>query len=192
MGGLSKAVLEQKDLLKNNLQVIIDWASKNPDDLNVNSLFDWFSSSFGPDSQIFNNYEQILQELCGKRAECLERRRESLLLELPNKNVQSAQRKVPPSSEYLFSKEKLNPLIQYFGGSQSWLNPPSYVHKRPTQEKMLNRSRTSTRYPPSGRSFQTSKEHYQQRRNNYRFKNNNIKESKGKPHDDSFRKKGDK
>ena len=69
-----------------------------------------------------------MQFICGKRAECIENRRERLLSQLQNKNVQAALRRIPPSSEYFFSKEKLAPLIQSLEGSQNWLNTLELVN----------------------------------------------------------------
>lgn len=71
--------------------------------------------------------EQILQVLCGKRAECIEVRRESILSELSNRNLQVALRKVPPSVKHLFDCNSLTPLIQSLGGANMWLNTPRYL-----------------------------------------------------------------
>ena len=111
LAGLSNAILEQKDVLKISLQKIVDWAFSNPRDFNPNTLFDKLSSAFGSRSQMLKNFDEIMQVICGKRAECIENRRERLLSELQNKNVQAPLRCIPPSSEYLFSTEKLAPLI---------------------------------------------------------------------------------
>ena len=135
LAGLSNSILVQKDILKSNLQSIVDWAFANPNDLNPQSLFDHFTSAFGSNSQMFKNYEQILQIICGKRAECIETRRDRILLDLPNKNVQMALRKIPPSSEYLIAKESLSALMHSLGGAQTGLNMPSYLIKKPTKSE---------------------------------------------------------
>ena len=130
LAGLSNAILEQRELIKSGLQSIIDGSFSNPENLNPDTLFNSFESLFGPGSQIQKNLDQMSQVICGKRAECIETRREHLLTELRNKNVQMALRKVPPSSEYLFNKADLSSLIQSLGGAQNWLNTPAYITSR--------------------------------------------------------------
>ena len=107
------------------MQQVVDWAFSNSEDFKPDSLFENLSLLFGSSSQIQKNFDQIMQVICGKRAECIENRRERLLPELQNRNVGVALRGVPPSAEYLFGKDNLSPLIQSLGGSQSWLNTPS-------------------------------------------------------------------
>lgn len=135
LAGLSNAVLAQRNLLKCSLQSIIDWAFSKTDNFSPNTLFEKLSSNFGTGSQISKNFEDMLQIICGKRAECIENRREALLSELKNKNAQAALHKIPPSADYLFSKEQLAPLIQSLGGSQVWLNTPSYAYAKKSLQK---------------------------------------------------------
>ena len=192
LAGLSNAILEQKDVLKISLQEIVDWAFSNPRDFNPNTLFDKLSSAFGSGSQMLKNFDQIMQVICGKRAECIENRRERLLSELQNKNVQAALRRIPPSSEYLFSKEKLAPLIQSLGGSQNWLNTPSYMTtKRPLQKKdsVPSGSGNNRTFQPSGKSFQAPKYRYDPRKTNSGSKGGAKKGQTNSRTSDSFRKK---
>lgn len=113
---MSNTVLDHRNLLRASLQNVIDLVYSKPDELNPQFLFQILSSSFSPDFEIFESYEKILQITCGKRAECIESRRERLVSEIQVKHVQHAVRKIRPSSEYLFSKESLSPLIQSLGG----------------------------------------------------------------------------
>lgn len=55
-----------------------------------NNLFQQLSNSFAQGSQLQKNFDQIMQLICGKRADCIENRRERLLTELPNKNIQTS------------------------------------------------------------------------------------------------------
>ncbi len=147
LAGLSNAVLEQKELLKNNLQSIVDWAYADPTNFNPSSLFEKFSVLFGSDSSISKNLDQSLQIICGKRADLIENRRERILSEIPIKNVQAALRKIPPSINHLFAKNNLDPLIQSLGGTQSWLNVPSFLSKKP-ETKTYNQSRSHSKSFP--------------------------------------------
>ncbi|XP_011313163.1 uncharacterized protein [Fopius arisanus] len=139
LASLANAVLEQKELLQEGLQEVVNWTSNNPTELNPDTLFHRLASTFGPESKMASNFTQILQIICGKRAECVEIRRERLLAEVQNKNVQAAMRKIPPSVDYLFGKDSLNPLIQSLGGPQNWLGTPSYATKRPTFKREFQR-----------------------------------------------------
>lgn len=135
LAGLSNRVLEQRQLLRMGLQSILDWAVANPKDFNLNSLFEKISGTFGPGSASHKNSEITMQIICGKRSECIEIRRDRILNEIGNQNLKATLRNVPPSSEHLFSREALGPIIQSLGGSQVWLNTPSYVKDK----KVLDR-----------------------------------------------------
>lgn len=191
LGSLCNAVLEQKELLQNGLQGIVDWAFANPTNLSPEALFDRLSSVFGPGSQISKTSDQILQTICGKRAETIEGRRERLFGELPIKTTQSALRKIPLSAEYLFEKESLQALIQSLGGSQIWLNFPSYL----SSKKPLIRKDTiqpiSNHSFRTGRTSQNSREAFITQRNPFKVRGRIKKESRGKSEDFS-RKKTDK
>ncbi|KAH9641090.1 hypothetical protein HF086_003511 [Spodoptera exigua] len=127
LAGLSNKALEQRQLLHSGLQSIVDWACANPQNLNPNTLFEKFSVTFGPGSSCHKNSETTMQIICGKRSECIEVRRDRILKEIVNENLKTTLRNVPPSSEYLFSREALQPIIQSLGGSQVWLNTPTYL-----------------------------------------------------------------
>lgn len=81
---------KKKEILKSNLQNVIDEAFFNPSQLNPDYLYNKFFILFGPYSQISKNFGLILQIICGKRSECTETRRAEILSELPNKSVQHA------------------------------------------------------------------------------------------------------
>ncbi len=133
---------------------VADWAFTDPQSLNPDSLFQLLSLQFGANSEFCKMSENLLQVICGKRAECIENRRDLLLSELKNPNVKSALRRIPPCPRYLFNKEQLQPLVTCLGGSQVWLNTPSYVeNRRPSSRKENERPRSSARGPQSsGRS----------------------------------------
>lgn len=135
LAGLSNKILEQRQILKTGLQSIVDWASANPQGLNPNSLFEKISATFGPGSTSHKNSEATMQVICGKRSECIEVRRERILKEITNENLRNTLRNVPPSSEYLFSREALQPIIQSLGGSQMWLNTPTYLKEKKVSER---------------------------------------------------------
>lgn len=130
MASLSNVVLNQRHLIQKSLQNILDWASTDPANLNINNLFEKFSILFGPGSEVTKNSELTMQMICGKRAECIEARRGSILKEIENTNLKATLLNIPPSSEHLFSREALQPLIHSLGGPQTWLNTPTYLNRK--------------------------------------------------------------
>lgn len=190
MGGLCNAVLEQSELLQSGLQTIVDWSFSNPADFSPDTLFERLLSAFGPGSQMSKMSDQILQIICGKRAETIEARRERLLEELPMKTIQAAARKIPPGVDYLFEKEGLRSLIQSLGGSQTWLKAPSYLSsKRPSSRKDFSQARSSRQlFRSDNRTTQNTKGTFSTQRNFSKVKGGAKKEFRGKSEDFSRRK----
>lgn len=195
IAGLTNAVLEQTELLQENLQGTIDMIRDNGGVVDLETMKEVIDLNFGSNSPIFKNTEQTLQVLCGKRAECIEVRRDRLLSEIQNKNVQVALRKVPPSDDFLFNKDNLTSLVTSLGGTQSWLNRPAYaMTKKFPQKKESFRSKPYQSFRLPSRSTQHFKGKTEQRSpgNSFNPKNNNKKEfTKPKP-SEFFRRKSDK
>lgn len=141
LAGLSNAKLEWQELLRQGLQELLNWAAGNSGDLNPVSLFEKVSSLLGAGSPLHKCSEKIMQIICGRRGECIEIRRERILKEINNPMLKATLRDIPPSTEYLFSRQALQPVIQSLGGSQTWLNKPDYI-----KEKVTNKVRSSLNY----------------------------------------------
>lgn len=157
LAGLSNAVLEQRDLLSTYLQNIIDWASAEPAQLTVENLAAIFNQELlSAESPISGGFNQILQIICGKRAEVIESRRELLLSELKNnRSVQASLRKIPPSVSHLFNKEELAPLIQSLGGPQNWLSTPASLQRKPPASRPPASRPPAQQRPSLPQSYQT-------------------------------------
>ncbi|KAL0851856.1 hypothetical protein ABMA28_000152 [Loxostege sticticalis] len=139
LAGLTNANLEQRELLKQALQDLVNWAAANPRDLNPSSLFEKVSVLLGPDTALHRCTEKIMQIICGRRSECIEIRRERIIKEVNNVNLRSTLRNIPPSAEHLFSREALQPVIQSLGGSQAWLNTPTYLKEKTQNQNLRER-----------------------------------------------------
>ncbi|XP_044579120.1 uncharacterized protein LOC123261535 [Cotesia glomerata] len=201
MAGLTHVLLDQRDNIKYIMADFIDWIIENQAVLTKEDLTKVVTDNFGAGSTIFNNFEQALQVICGKRAECIENRRKRILAEIPVKNVQVALKKIPPSSEFLFAKEELTSLIISLGGAQSWLSPPpSLTPKKTFQRRETPRSSTSRSFQPSSRPrFQPpSKQGFQAKNNTTPRQPGNNSNFKPKQDfsraksTDSFRRKSEK
>lgn len=173
LAGMSNVLLEQRQLLKKGLQDVIDWASANENKLNVSALFDKITTAFGPGSSMYKNSENLMQIVCGKRAECIEIRRDRILKEINNPNLKAMLQNVPPSSEYLFSRAALTPLIQSLGGPQTWLNTPNPVKdRRPATQTSRDQGtyKKNEQYYKSGRQEKKPK-YYGNKKHSFRHNN---------------------
>lgn len=85
MAGLTHVLLDQRDNIKYIMADLIDWIIENQAVLTKEDLTKVVTDNFGAGSTIFNNFEQALQVICGKRAECIENRRERILAGIPVK-----------------------------------------------------------------------------------------------------------
>lgn len=177
LAGLTNAELEYRDLLKQSMQDLVNWAAANPTELNASSLFDKVSSLFGPSSTIHKCSEKKMQLICGRRSECIEIRRERILKEINNANLIASLRNVPPSAEYLFSREGLTPLIQSLGGSQSWLNTPNYLKagKVSTQDRVQYKKSEKKHHRSSTKTYKTDKRNKFTNKKQSNFRRSNRK-----------------
>lgn len=175
LAGLTNAHLEQRELLRQGLQDLVNWAATNPKELNPSSLFDKVSGFLGPNSLLHKSAEKIMQIICGRRSECIEIRRERILKEVNNSNLKVTLRNIPPSSEHLFNREVLMPVIQSLGGAHTWLNTPSYLKEgtnthnqsnQPSRSNYKQNKRSQTSYNNNPRSER------KQNQNNFRSSNN--------------------
>ncbi|XP_074112632.1 uncharacterized protein LOC141536193 [Cotesia typhae] len=108
LAGLANAVLTQNEVLQATLQGIIEWAKQYPEGIGSQDLINMFNLNFREKSETFRNSEKMLKIICGKRASCIEARRDRIINEAPNKQVQGALKRIPPSSQHLFEKPALS------------------------------------------------------------------------------------
>ncbi|CAK1585577.1 unnamed protein product [Parnassius mnemosyne] len=144
LAGLTNGLLEHKEIVRSNLQEIVNWSNNSSSDLTPENLFNKIMTVFGPNTQYYKNMEQIVQVVCGKRTECIEIRRERILSEISNKNLQATLRKLPPSAEHLFEHNSLLPVIQSLGGTSVWLNMPTYLKENKIPKKRQYEPATAT------------------------------------------------
>ncbi|XP_059059617.1 uncharacterized protein LOC131852893 [Achroia grisella] len=154
VAAICNGLLTQRDLLNQSLQQLVDWAAAPDTTLSAGNIFDKISELFQPNSKFHKVSEEIMQIVCGKRAECIETRRERILGELPNKNLREGLRKIPPSSAYLFNETHLHAYIANTGGMDKWVRPwfdsgkelhkpntkPCYKHSKPGPSREASQS----------------------------------------------------
>lgn len=175
LAGLSNAILDQRQQLKAGLQNIVDWASTEPNNLTPNTLFDKMVSTFGAGTPSYKNFENTMQVICGKRSECIEIRRNRILKEINNQSVRNIIENIPPSSDYLFNRETLAPVIQSLKGTIPIFNSPRKIRdKKPT----FNRQQGYKRYPKySHKTAKTEKNSREITKRNQPFRRNQAQNS---------------
>lgn len=123
MAAICNGLISQRDLLNQNLQEFVNWTALSSTVLSSENIFDKITELFQPASKFHKVSEEIMQMVCGKRAEYIENRRERILSEISNKNLREGLRKIPPSSKHLFDESQLRSYIQSTGGMDKWVRP---------------------------------------------------------------------
>lgn len=82
---LSNAFLAQNEAVNSALQNLVDWSASNDIQLNMSSFIEKLNQLFGNDSKYKTVSHDILQVICGKRAEVLELRRMDIVKKLKDK-----------------------------------------------------------------------------------------------------------
>lgn len=111
---LTQALIKQRESAQAGFASLLSWASST-DELSPLSLKDKINEIF-----IEGNYNKIssdiLQLCCGHRADIIEQRRDGVLRYVKDKFIRSNLRKIPPTSESLFSKESFSTTLEKSGG----------------------------------------------------------------------------
>lgn len=168
---ICNGLITQRDIVNQNLQEFINWTASPGTVLSVDNIFVKINDMFQSTSKFSKLSEEIMQMVCGKRAEYIENRRERILSEVPNKNLREGLRKIPPSSKYLFDETQLRSYIQNTGGMDKWVRPwfsaEKGAHKsntRPSKSNQAGSSRdltnTQTFRPREGESSAKGKKTY--------------------------------
>lgn len=157
---LSNAFLTQNEHVNSALQNLIDWSASSDAQLSSTTLFNKLKELFGADSSYRTVSHDILQIICGKRAEVIETRRRSLLKNVKSKYIRDDIEKIPPSIEYIFNPQNLSNYLQKIGGVEKL-------------EKQINSAGTS-RPTPLGPSTSFQENTFRSRQN--KSKRNNKKD----------------
>ncbi|CAH2226524.1 jg4321, partial [Pararge aegeria aegeria] len=146
---LSNALLAQNECVNQSLQEIINWAGKSDTQLTPSSLCVKISESFGRESKYTNVTQDILQIVCGKRAEVMELRRRSLLKQLKSKYAHEDIDKIPPSSEYIFNPDGLSAYLSKMGGLDKLekQNPPRTTRPKSPEPSTSSFHQNKTFHP---------------------------------------------
>ncbi|KAI5635179.1 hypothetical protein NE865_12137 [Phthorimaea operculella] len=168
IAGICNGLITQRELLNQNLQDFVNWTAQPGAVLTSENIFDKISELFQPSSKFHKVSEEIMQMVCGKRAEFIETRRERILSEVPNKNLSEGLRRIPPSSKHLFDDAQLRAYIQSTGGIDKWVRPWYQPSKEPHKSgpKVNNKvNKPSTSKDFSQRPFRRENEFHTKKPN---------------------------
>lgn len=172
---LTNAILCQKVELHKTLQTLVDWAGENNQTLTPVSVFNKIESLFSKDSAHSKVSDDLLQLVCGRRADFINIRRNTLLRQIPEEYHRDVLFKIPPSAETLFNDESVQNYLQKIGGAEKLIALPRSVPKFQSKDNFYRNQKPSTsthpdnmffrRDTPSKRGKQALRPHRQAKRN---------------------------
>lgn len=118
---LTYCILKQKESLQEGIRELLTWAKNT----NVN-----FENLSGKVEELFQKGDfhkissDLLQLVCGHRAESIEMRRETITSQVRDPLVKSALNRIPPSSTYIFDSEPFTTTLEKAGGVRKAFWPP--------------------------------------------------------------------
>lgn len=157
---LSNAFLEQNEVVNLALRNMIEWCTHPDTKLTPSSIHDKLKVLFGNESGYNEVSRDILQIICGKRAEVLEFRRRTILKCLKGKYMREDIETIPPSAEYMFNPQMLADYIQKIGGIDKLVKDSAPRVKSSVRSKSPVRPKSpipSTSRESSFRYFQQNK-----------------------------------
>lgn len=159
-GAMTHALVQQNDLLKQNFQQLIEWTQSPTTTLSADTLFEKIHSLFSEKSPYMKVSEDLLQLICGRRADIIQRRRDCILSSVKDKYVKHDLSKIPPTNADLFNPQELGTFLQKAGGT----NKLFAVQKRSAEEPHLMSMRNRQEGPRAKRprrSFRYNEPEYE-------------------------------
>jgi hypothetical protein len=115
LASLTHAFLLHRDHTQMCLQNILKWAMQC-ENISAACLKDKIKELFVDDDKYNKSTNDILQILCGKRADVILNRRNEILKSVTDSVTAAGFRKIPPTHENLFHAEKLKDFLKNEGG----------------------------------------------------------------------------
>lgn len=134
LGAMTHALIQQNTLLKGNLQEIIQWSYSTGTTLNPECLFEKINSLFSEKTEYMKVSEDLLQLVCGRRADVIQKRRDSILSGVKDRFIKEDLRKIPPTNNSLFNADSLGTFLQKAGGTNKIFS----ANKRSAEEPIMS------------------------------------------------------
>lgn len=123
LGAITHGIIMQSDALKTGVFNLLQWVQDN-DNFDKDDFLRKIKDIFSGDFQKISL--DCLQLLCGRRADIIEQRREAFLNLVKDKFLRTTLKKIPPSCEFLFSKEQFSDFLKNNGGINKIFSRPSF------------------------------------------------------------------
>lgn len=118
---LSNCILIQREALQTNLKDLITWA-RNENNFSAEGMHEKINELFSK-GEYSKVSADLLQMVCGHRAEIIQMRRHGLINSIRDPLLKSAVRKIPPSNKYLFNDESFTSFLEKNGGVRKVFMP---------------------------------------------------------------------
>lgn len=141
---LSNALLCQKDELQKSLQNLVDWASNSKESLTSDLLFEKIQTLFSKESNYCKVTDDLLQLVCGRRADLIKLRREALLRQITEDFHRGVLHKIPPSSQFLFKEDSVQNYFQKMGGADKLTSSLRRIPDTRSQSNYYSNPKPST------------------------------------------------
>ncbi|KAH9640360.1 hypothetical protein HF086_001712 [Spodoptera exigua] len=136
---LTMCVLKQRDALQGTLQELLQWA-RNSVSLSYDTLLQKVSDLFST-GDYSRCSSDLLQIICGHRAEILQMRRDCVTKQAKDPLMKARLKKIPPTCTNLFNAEKFTAAIEKSGGVRKCFWPLQKGNTSSASQADLNKFR---------------------------------------------------
>lgn len=137
-GAMTNMLIAQKESLQTALKDLLAWSADSETQLTRASLTNKVHELFSSTCPYMSVSKDLLQMVCGRRANIIEHRRENVLSAVKDKYNKAILRKIPPSCEYAFQAKEFSDAVSKLGGGSKVFRRPflpaegnQVTHKRP-------------------------------------------------------------
>ncbi|KAJ2942498.1 hypothetical protein O0L34_g16107 [Tuta absoluta] len=132
LAAISHGLIMQHEALQKGISSLVNWLTQHDENSPVSGqqLCDKVNELF--DSEYNKISVDLLQMVCGRRADIVQQRRDLILNHVRDKYLKESLRKIPPTSEHLFNEPNFSDFITKHGGiSKVFMTTTSY--RQPAQ-----------------------------------------------------------
>lgn len=186
LAAISHGLVMQNEALQKGVGLLVNWLMEHDEGSPVTGqqLCEKINDIFDSDYNKINS--DLLQMVCGRRADIIQQRRDSILHYVRDKYLREGLRKIPPTSEHLFKEPTFSDFITKHGGvskvfvntsyrssAQGGSSKPSLAQRASdpsTSKTTATRSGPSMQQPAStqGRKRRAADESFRTRRSDKR------------------------
>ncbi|XP_028156424.1 uncharacterized protein LOC114356488 isoform X2 [Ostrinia furnacalis] len=137
---ITYCILKQKQSLQEGIRNLLFWAKNT--EVNCNNLSDKVEELFLK-GEFHKTSSDLLQLVCGHRAESIEMRRESITKQVRDPFVKASLNRIPPSQTHIFDCEPFTACLDKAGGVRKVFWPPKAEGSVQSRSYQNNSSRPS-------------------------------------------------